>query len=53
VLLFVWEFDLVQNLMIRLEGVVLGGDPDCWVWKAEEGGVFPLVFIRKFCKVCV
>jgi hypothetical protein len=38
--LFVWEGDLFHNLIERLEGVILGDSPDCWVWKPEEGGGF-------------
>jgi len=40
--LFVREKELLQNLLLRLEGVILGVNPDCWVWKSEEGGIFSI-----------
>ena len=37
---FLWEEDLVVNLLAMLEGVVRGNEEDRWVWTPEEGGGF-------------
>jgi hypothetical protein len=50
--LFVWESHLLHDLIVRLEEVVLGDGPDCWVWKWEEGRVFFRKIVL-FYKTCV
>jgi len=37
---FMWETDLIGNLMDLLEEVVLNGDRDMWVWTPDEDGLF-------------
>lgn len=37
---FLWENNLIDNLLILIEGFVLGEGEDCWRWSPEEGGFF-------------
>jgi hypothetical protein len=37
---FLWERNLIDNLLALIGGVVLGRDEDSWVWLPEEGGKF-------------
>jgi hypothetical protein len=38
--LFVWEEELVNELLVRLDGRVLGVRPDVWLWKPDKEGSF-------------
>jgi len=38
--IFLWELNLIDNLMASLEGVNVGSDEDRWVWLPEEVGGF-------------
>jgi len=38
--LFVWEEDLIHNLMLDLHGFEWGQGVDEWFWRLEKGGVF-------------
>jgi hypothetical protein len=38
--LFVWEEELVNELLVRLDGRVLGVRPDVWLWKPDREGGF-------------
>ena len=37
---FLWENNLIVNILTLLEGVSLGEDEDKWLWTAEEDGNF-------------
>jgi hypothetical protein len=37
---FLWEVNLIDNLMALLEGVILGTEEDRWEWLPEESGLF-------------
>lgn len=37
---FLWEVNLIDNLMALLEGVILGPEVDRWEWIPDESGVF-------------
>lgn len=43
--LFVWELDILNNLLGMLEGFVASDDGNSWLWKLEGSGVS----IVKFC----
>jgi len=37
---FLWEIDLIANLLALIEGVALGEGDDKWMWMSEDGGIF-------------
>jgi len=37
---FLWEVNLIDNLMTLLEGVILGTEEDRWEWIPDESGTF-------------
>jgi len=37
---FLWEMNLIGDLLARIDRVVLGGEADRWVWLPEEGGAY-------------
>ena len=37
---FVWEHNLIRNLLVLIERVMLGVEEDRWRWVPEEGGLF-------------
>lgn len=37
---FIWEGNLIANLMARLENVRFRGEEDRWEWLPDDGGVF-------------
>jgi hypothetical protein len=37
---FLWELNLLNNLLALMEGVALGDEEDKWVWIPEEDGLF-------------
>ena len=37
---FVWEVNLIDNLMALLKGVILGPEEDRWEWIPDDTGVF-------------
>jgi hypothetical protein len=37
---FLWERNLIANLLTLLEGTLLGDEEDRWLWTPEEGGTF-------------
>jgi hypothetical protein len=38
--LFVWEVNMLNSLLLCLEGAVIGEGVDIWVWKLDKVGVF-------------
>jgi len=38
--LFLWEEDLVGNLLTLLDGVARGSEEDRWIWSPEDEGDF-------------
>lgn len=38
--LFLWESNLIANLLARIEGTLLGEEEDKWLWTPEEEGIF-------------
>ena len=37
---FLWEVNLIDNLMALLEGVILGTEEDRWEWLPDDSGLF-------------
>lgn len=37
---FLWESNLINNLLAFLEGVTLGNEVDKWAWLPDDGGIF-------------
>jgi len=37
---FLWEINLINNLLAILEGVNFGNEVDKWVWLSDDGGIF-------------
>lgn len=45
--LFVWEDELLNNLLLDLHGFEVSLEEDVWCWKLEKGGCFTVSFIYK------
>lgn len=37
---FLWESNLLANLLLLIDTVTLGEEDDKWCWLSEEGGLF-------------